>query len=299
MTAGQDLPEGGLPAFGDGEAPLAGEAEGVRPRIRRADTGAPLADGHIYLLFQHPGVSEPHITVFRTDAEGRLLRGGRPAILATATGYFAFASAGPLDPAGIAAEEWGEVQGGDEMTVPLCPPLLHSPRWGRLRARYGQVARLRVDTRGVAEGAWVEFEVLEHDADGQHDSVARFSAAVRGGVAEAGWCVGHVADDDDEPTEIDRQTGFALPEFIFVARLGAAEARCEERLMFATDLEMPLVDEGGQPLADTEYELRCGTQVKRGRTDADGVLREEGVGPDFAITLVASGRRIIVESTRA
>jgi hypothetical protein len=170
---------------------------------------------------------------------------------------------------------------------------LANARWSAARVRFGQVVHLLVD---AAEGGDVTFDVLEHDAGGEDDPVATLVAPVRGGVAKATWHVPFVDDADDAPTALDRETGFDLPEFVFVARRGAAVARCDAQLLFSTDLELPIKDLHGRAVADTDYELRCAGQVKRGRTDAQGVLREAGVGPDFEVVL-ATGARVRVRTT--
>lgn len=185
------------------------------------------------------------------------------------------------------------------LRVPGIPPADHPDidalgpaRWSTTRARFDEVVELIVDAPGVEDGTEVELEVLEHDQDDE-DPVCTLTAMVHDEVARVEWHVPFVEDTDDAPTELDREAEFDLPEFVFVARLGDAEARCDDPLVFRTDLELPIRDAAGEPVADTEYELRCGSQVKRGRTDAGGVLRESGVGPEFTIAL-ADGTQVEV-----
>ena len=184
---------------------------------------------------------------------------------------------------------------GKRLRVKLKPPELYEPHWSADDYRFGEGVELVVRTRGIARGEAITFEALEHDADGGHDFVMLLEAPVRGGEASIGWRVPWVDDADDEPTEIDRQTNFSLPEFVFVARWGQLQARCEETLEFRADLELPLEDASGEPLGEVDYELRCGGEVKQGTTDAQGVLREQGVGPNFEVRL-ADGRCIRVET---
>jgi hypothetical protein len=131
--------------------------------------------------------------------------------------------------------------------------LARNPRWSAARCRFDEVVELLWDLPGVADGAPVELEVFEHDADGEHDLVARAVVAVRDGQARLRWHVPRVDDADDVPTPVDEAADFALPEFFFVARHGDVEARCEELLIFATDLELPLEGGGGRRLANTAY----------------------------------------------
>lgn len=173
---------------------------------------------------------------------------------------------------------------------------LTNARWGQARARFDDPVQLLVDAPGLPDGAWVTFDVLEHDADGVHDPVASLEGRVREGRVEVGWHLPRVADDDDAPTETDLAAGFAAPELFFVARHGEARARCGELLLLSTDLVLPLRGVDGAPLADMAYELRCGGAVRRGRTDAAGVLRETGVGPDFTV-LLEDGQEVEVRAT--
>lgn len=174
---------------------------------------------------------------------------------------------------------------------------LHTARWSPTRARFDQAVKLVVGA-DLDDGVEVELHVFERDADGDDDPVVRLGAPVRGAQVVVPWHMPCVDDGDDAPTEVDREAGFALPEFVFVARHGEHEARCDEALTFATDLELPLRDPGGRPLAGVEYVLRCGDRCVRGRTDDQGVLREPGVGPDFSVTL-ADGREVVVQSLPA
>src|SRR5690606_33588073 len=127
------------------------------------------------------------------------------------------------------------------------PEVEPNPRWSTTSCRFDEVVELIYECPGAEEGAAVTFEVFEHDQDGEHELVMTLRAPVRDGVARIGWHVPYVEDADDEPTEVDRETGFPLPEFVFVARLGEDEARCDEQLTFSTDLELPVVDERGEP----------------------------------------------------
>lgn len=174
---------------------------------------------------------------------------------------------------------------------------LHSARWSPPRARFDQAVTLIVGA-DLDDGVEVELHVFERDAGGDDDPVARLGAPVRGGRVVVPWHMPCVDDSDDAPTEVDRETGFALSEFVFVARQGEHEARCDDALTFATDLELPLRDSRGRALAQVDYVLRCGDRAVRGRTDDQGVLRERGVGPNFTVTL-ADGREVVVRAVPA
>jgi len=227
---------------------------------------------------------------------------------------------GRLDHGEVEAERWRLSIGGESLTVPavvpaaaflpvrvpheLRPlPAYHSdkeehdepnPRWSSPRCRFDEVVELIFLCPELDDEQTVEFEIFEHDEGGEDDPVVTITAPVEGGEARVGWRMRRYDDSDDEPTELDRETGFALPEFGFSVHYGAGEqARCEGLLTFSTDLELPLRDAGGSPLANADYELHCGDQLKRGSTDGEGVLRESGVGPNFEIFL-ASGERVVV-----
>jgi hypothetical protein len=185
---------------------------------------------------------------------------------------------------------------GARLRARLAP--LFGARWSATRARLDEHVRLLVEAPGVPDGEAVTFVVLEHDADGQHDKVARLRAPAKAGRAEVGWRVVYVDDSDDEPTELDREAGFPLPEFVFVARQGEHEARCDERLLVTSDLELVVRDAAGRVVADADYVITCGERRRRGRTDSGGVLREAGVGAGARIAL-ADGTPVVLTTAPA
>src|SRR5687768_3887833 len=91
-----------------------------------------------------------------------------------------------------------------------------NPRWSTTRCRFDEVVELIYHVPGAGDGELVELEILEHDADGEHDRVALIVTEAREGRASVRWHVPRVDDSDDEPTALDRDADFALPEFFFV-----------------------------------------------------------------------------------
>lgn len=171
---------------------------------------------------------------------------------------------------------------------------LHSARWvtpgGALRAHVHEAVRLQVGA-DLDDGLEVTLLVLEHDQDGAHDKVARLVAPVKQGRVEVGWRVVHVDDADDAPGEGDEAAGAALPEFIFRARRGEHEARCDDLLRVGGDLDLVVRDPSGAPVRDADYELVSNGRARRGRTDGEGRLRAAAVAPDLRVRLL-DGRTV-------
>ncbi len=177
-----------------------------------------------------------------------------------------------------------EVQSGRKTRIQLQPSVFTSLRWGQKECRVGEEVELRAELAPSASGT-VQFTIYEHDADGEHDEVAKVEAAVEGGKATARWKALYVDDRDDvESDEELEKLGFTFPEFMFEAVLGEAKKRsgeAEGELLHMTALlDLRFLTADGQPSPDAPFVLtQADGKVSEGTGDGAGKHEQDGVVP--------------------
>ena len=145
--------------------------------------------------------------------------------------------------------------------------------WSKSAARDGETVKLQVEAAGVDDGAPANFHIWQRDINKADREIAGFSDInVSGGKAEAEWAYEY-PDDDHE----DRQPHYSFPKFYFTVEIGDLQSR-SGTLDYRDWLELELLDENGDALANEEFEVRFSTgEVRRGKTDGQGQARLEGV----------------------
>ncbi len=154
-------------------------------------------------------------------------------------------------------------------------------RWSAKRCFVGDEVELQAElTRPLPS---VQFEILEHDRDGQHDHVAWLDAKVDGSRAVARWQVEYVEDLDDWDSQAQLAAkGYTLGEFFFKAVSGRHQKTSgedEAQLLHTDDvLDIHIEDPGAGPGRRYLLTLADGT-TREGALSADGRIHEEGVAP--------------------
>ncbi len=159
-----------------------------------------------------------------------------------------------------------------------------SCHWSRTTAQAGQELELcaRVE---APDGTAVQFQILEHDADGQHDREATLEAKVQQGYARVRWQVPRSSDSDDVHSAKDMAAkGYSPPEFFFEVQLGAhklASGTGDSLLRVRDRLDLEVLDRySGKPLPGARYALTLADGSRRqGVLTANSRLVEEDLPP--------------------
>lgn len=162
----------------------------------------------------------------------------------------------------------------------LVPPVaIRNAKWSQAEARRGDVLTLSADVKGAPDGTEAQITLFEHDADGAHDRVTRFSALVEGERVEAEWEYEYHADTDDIPRDEEVEQGYTPPEYFFRVEVAGVTEK-SDLLTFKDWVEIVLETPGGEPIGGEQYTVTFpdGT-VREGTLDADGRARLEDVPP--------------------
>jgi hypothetical protein len=172
-------------------------------------------------------------------------------------------------------------------------PLVLSPfieitnaKWDKKEARRGDILKLTADVKGCQDGTESEIEIWEHDSDGVHDLITKFSVFVKNNKVEAEWEYEYHEDTDDIPTEEETEKGYNPPEYFFRVKVGEVQAD-SGLLEFKDWIELELFEDE-ERVTDREYTLYLADGSERkGKLDKEGEAREEDVPPgpafvDFA-----------------
>lgn len=152
-------------------------------------------------------------------------------------------------------------------------------KWDKKEARRGDILKLTADVKGVQDGTEGEIEIWEHDSDGAHDFITKFTVLVKNKKVEADWEYEYHEDTDDIPTKEECEKGYNPPEYFF--RVKTRGFFADSGLLHFKDwIEITLSDEDGNPVPDEKYVLYLPDGSKRnGTLDSRGYAKEEGVAP--------------------
>jgi len=162
---------------------------------------------------------------------------------------------------------------------------ISNPQWSQQEARRGDILTLTADVEGAPDGTDATVEIYEHDADEAHDFITRLSAMVENNAIEIQWAYEYHDDVDEIPADWEVETGYSPPEYFFKVIIRSSEAK-SGLLEFKDWIEINLVDEDEQPVADEDYVIYLpdGSQ-RNGTLDSEGHAREEDVPPGDYITV--------------
>jgi hypothetical protein len=146
--------------------------------------------------------------------------------------------------------------------------------WSEKAARDGDKVKMQVETAGIKDGAKAMFQVWQRDINRADREIAGFAdVKLSGGKVEAEWAYEYPEDDDGH----DRGRGYSYPKFYFTVQIEDMNTR-SGILDYKDWIEIELLDENNDPVADEEYEVRFSTgEVRRGRLDSNGQARLEGI----------------------
>jgi hypothetical protein len=152
-------------------------------------------------------------------------------------------------------------------------------RWDKEEARRGDVLLLSADVKGARDGTEATIEILEHDADGNHDSIETFPVTVKNEKVEMEWEFEYHEDTDEVPTAEEGEKGYNPPEYFFKVTVKGKTAE-SSLLGFKDFIEIELVDENGDPIQGRKYILHLPDgKTAEGKLDERGFARVEGVPP--------------------
>ncbi|MBS4032861.1 MAG: hypothetical protein KGZ85_00230 [Ignavibacterium sp.] len=157
--------------------------------------------------------------------------------------------------------------------------LIKNCKWDKKEARRGDVLKLTADVENAYEGTEAEIQIWEHDSDGAHDFIAKFPALVKNKKIEAGWEYEYLEDTDDIPTKEESEKGYNPPEYFFRVIVTGVSAD-SGLLEFKDWIEINLLDEFGEPMADVKYVIKIsdGSEIE-GQLDKNGNAKVEDVKP--------------------
>lgn len=152
-------------------------------------------------------------------------------------------------------------------------------KWDKKEARRGDILKLTADVLNVYEGTEAEIQIWEHDSDGAHDFITKFPAIVKNKKIEAEWEYEYYEDTDDIPTKEETEKGYNPPEYFFRVILAGVSAD-SGLLEFKDWIEINLLDEFGEPIADAKYVLKLsdGSEIE-GQLDKNGNAKVQDVKP--------------------
>jgi hypothetical protein len=160
------------------------------------------------------------------------------------------------------------------------PPVqIKNCKWDKKEARRGDILKLTADVLNVYEGTEAEIQIWEHDADEAHDLITKFPVIVKNEKVEAEWEYEYHEDTDDIPTEEETEKGYNPPEYFFRVNV-AGVSEDSELLEFKDWIELELLDEFGDPIAEADYVVLLADETKvEGKLDKNGYARVEDVVP--------------------
>jgi hypothetical protein len=166
----------------------------------------------------------------------------------------------------------------------LLPPVqISNVKWDKSDVRRGDILKLSANINDVPDGVEASVEIFEHDSDGAHELVTKFTTLVKGKKIEAEWEFEYHEDTGHIPSHHETEKGYHPPEFFFRVNVGETTAD-SGTLKFQDWLHMELKDESGNPYPNEEYVLTFadGT-TKKGKLDEHGKAMVEKVPPGVIV----------------
>lgn len=162
----------------------------------------------------------------------------------------------------------------------LTPPVeIKNAQWSKDEARRGDILTLSAHVKGVPDGTEAQIRIFEHDADGAHDPITRFSTLVEKKRVEVEWEYEYHEDTDDIPTEEEAEKGYNPPEYFFRVEVEGMTAD-SELLTFKDELVIQVKDLAGRPIQSKKYVVHLADGARRkGMLDETGHVTEKNVPP--------------------
>jgi len=149
--------------------------------------------------------------------------------------------------------------------------------WSESKVRVGAEVKMQVELVGIESGAKAKLGIFVRDQNGAPLPVAWFDATVQDDRIEETWAAALSPEQLERQQEVMDKGGFSTPYFYFSVLVDGYEAR-SGLLMLLDDARVRLLDEAGQPVADTDYVMRLANgEVRKGKLDKDGRAEQKDV----------------------
>jgi hypothetical protein len=163
--------------------------------------------------------------------------------------------------------------------------------WSKTKVPVGEAVEATFTVEHFEAGDEVILRVYERDADGGHDQVDTVNTKLEAGSGPVriSWTRGE--DRVQEDLEEDRSIGDPTPlEYVFdVTVQGVPSTAMSDELRLTNTVIVDVADDLGLPVEEgTRVDLTDGEKTLTGSTDAEGLVRFEGVLVG-AITLEVEG----------
>jgi hypothetical protein len=159
------------------------------------------------------------------------------------------------------------------------PRLITNARWGQGVARRGDIVKILADTQGISDGTEALIGIYEHDRDGAHDFITKFTTPVKQNKIESKWDFEYHKDTDEIPTAEESEKGYNPPEYFFEVTFEGQKAK-SGLLEFKDWIEIKLVNILEEPAGDEEYILHLPDgQQRKGKLDSKGYAIERDIPP--------------------
>jgi outer membrane protein OmpA-like peptidoglycan-associated protein/uncharacterized Zn-binding protein involved in type VI secretion len=143
-------------------------------------------------------------------------------------------------------------------------------KWPKAKAALDDELELTAKADGLADGTPAILTVLERSSTGQQRFLHKAECKVEGKKIKAKWKVDLGSDDTPSPKDDPQRTEYTY-QFIAYAAGGVAVS---DKLLIESDLEIEVLDEIAQPIADKPVEvLLKNGEVKTGKLDANGKFK--------------------------
>lgn len=152
-------------------------------------------------------------------------------------------------------------------------------KWDKKEARRGDILKLTADVKGVPDGTEALLQILEHDSDGAHDLVTKFTLEVKNKKVELDWEYEYHEDTDDIPTKDEAAKGYNPPEYFFTVAIGGVTEK-SGLLTFKDWVDIVLKNQDGKPIPDEDYVIHLPDgATRKGKLDSEGKAIEKDVPP--------------------
>ena len=162
----------------------------------------------------------------------------------------------------------------------VLPPInIKNLKWDKKEARRGDILTMTADVETVPDGTEAEIEIWEHDADEVHDLITTIPVEVKGKKIECKWEYEYHEDTDEIPTDEEVERGYNPPEYFFRVKVNEV-FEDSELLVFKDWIEIELIDDEGNPIADQEFEIIFADgSTREGTLDDKGKVCIEDIAP--------------------
>lgn len=152
-----------------------------------------------------------------------------------------------------------------------------SAKWSASSAQDGETVKMQVETAGFEDGTSVEIEIKQRDFNRADRTIeTRSDLEISGNKIEEEWVFEYPAREG-EANQAHRRTRYSSPVYYFIVKIDGYNAR-SDILEYKDWIEIELLDNENNPIADAEYEIHFSNgEVRRGQLDSNGQAREERV----------------------